>query len=126
MRRPRRSSPVPLAASLALTLVLSAVLAGVLGPSASAQIGPSRPTQDPTPPVWSISSVTPWVEPDGEFQVRFAPSTTVPADASLTVTIHQSVDVDDDSSLRRRVEEIIEGDDPGPFLRAPITTPIGP
>jgi hypothetical protein len=68
----------------------------------------------------SIASVSPWVEPDGEFQVRFHPSPGVPADAQLTVTIHQAIDPDD-GSLRRALADILNGAALGRILRAPIT-----
>ena len=72
--------------------------------------------------VLSIASVSPWVEPDGEFQVRFGPSPRVPADAQLTVTIHQALDPDDGESLRDALQDIFEGAAPGRILRAPITS----
>jgi hypothetical protein len=66
--------------------------------------------------VLAVASVSPWVEPDGEFQVRFEPSDRVPPDATLSVTIHQSMTPGD--SLRDEVEEIVDGGSPGAILHA--------
>ena len=75
-------------------------------------------------PVLGIASVTPWVTPDGEFQVRFAPSTDVPADATLTMTIHQRLTARSVDGLREQVLDAIDGDDPGRVLQTPVTTPF--
>jgi hypothetical protein len=72
--------------------------------------------------ILSVSSVSPWVTADGEFQIRFAPSDEVPADARITVTIHQSVEPGD--SLREAVDDIIDGAAPGKVLQAPVTRPV--
>jgi hypothetical protein len=71
----------------------------------------------------SITAVSPWVASDGQFQVRFAPSTAVPAGAELTYTIHQSLTTSRSGTLRDRVNEAIEGT-AGPNLRAPVTEPL--
>lgn len=75
-------------------------------------------------PVLEIASVSPWVSPDGEFQVRFDPSTAVPPDARLTVTIRESLEAGDDESLRVAVQDVIDGGSTGRVLQAPVTVPL--
>jgi hypothetical protein len=75
-------------------------------------------------PVLEIASVSPWVSPDGEFQVRFDPSTTVPADARLTVTIREPLETEDDESLRVTVQDVIDGGSSGRVLQTPVTVPL--
>lgn len=94
-----------------LIVVVGTLLVTSLVPGAGAP--PSAGAQ-PNAEVLRIASVSPWVAPDGEFQVRFEPSTMVPPDAELTVTIHQSVS---GTSLRDEVAEILDGDAPGRILR---------
>lgn len=91
--------------------------------------GPVTPTgavvaQPRDEQVLRIASVSPWVTPDGEFQVRFEPSTSVPADADLTITIHQPLDAEDDRTLRAAVQEIVEGQRPERVLQTPSTVPF--
>lgn len=71
-----------------------------------------------------ISSVTPWVQADGEFQIRFAPSSKIPADAKLTYTIHQSLVASAKQSLRSKVLDLINGGPTGRVLQAPVTRPL--
>ena len=92
------------------------------GTTARASGGSDDQDSDDGDDLLSIASVSPWVEPDGEFQVRFDPSPRVPADAQMTVTIHQAIDPEDGDSLRGALEEILDGAAPGRILRAPITS----
>lgn len=71
-----------------------------------------------------IERVSPWVEPDGDFNVAFLPTTDIPPDAQLTVTIHQALRETTDDSLREQVHEIIETGMLGKILQTPITTPV--
>ena len=101
----------------ALACAVGALTPGAL---AAAPTRGSTPTQQPVPtPVLEVASVSPWVEPDGEFQVRFAPSDTVPPGAQLTVTIHQALVDDDGASLREQLVELAQGAAPGPILQPP-------
>jgi hypothetical protein len=91
-------------------------------PVARAQV---RPTVGATPDApLRIESVSPWVEPDGEFQVRFAPTTAVPADARLTVTVHQSLGLDGPDGLRDEVLELVGGASPRRILQVPFTVDV--
>jgi len=80
----------------------------------------ARATTEPL----SITAVSPWVASDGEFLVRFAPTTAVPAGAELTYTIHQSLTPGRSGTLRDRVNDAIEGTSTGPILRTPVTQPL--
>lgn len=100
-----------------------AATVGTTRPAAARPAVAQQPAQQPDQPL-QVSSVTPWVAPDGEFQVRFAPSTSVPPDADLTVTIHQSLQADDEQSLRESLIGIIEGASPGRVLQTPATVPF--
>ncbi|HTN99941.1 MAG TPA: hypothetical protein VL068_04630, partial [Microthrixaceae bacterium] len=71
--------------------------------------------------VLTVSSVTPWVDADGEFQVRFSPTGKVPTGAKLTYTIHQSLVGTMRQSLRTKVAEILAGSSSGKVLQAPKT-----
>ncbi len=121
--RPTRRLAATTASALVLALV---VLSGTAQGQHAAQGQPPPPegVQDPTEPVLGIASVTPWVTPDGEFQVRFAPTTDVPADALLTVTIHQRLPARTVDELRERVLDAIDDDDLGKVLQTPVTTPL--
>lgn len=110
-----RAAAAALLALLVLVPTLATVPAAGAGPAARE---PARGTDE----LLSIASVSPWVEHDGEFQVRFEPSPDVPPDAELTVTVHQSLDEDDD--LRDVVTGILEGDSPGRILQRPRTRPV--
>jgi hypothetical protein len=101
--------------ALAALAVLGSATAS---PVSSAAAGSAR---DPDP-VLTIASVSPWVEADGEFQVRFDPSTTVPPDAQLTITIHQPLD--DDEELRSAVQDVIDGGSSGRVLQTPVTVAL--
>jgi hypothetical protein len=130
MRRPvgvRACGPagrvvVALATALAVLGAGASAFAAPLGGPSGSDRGESARRQGATAPLLAIASVSPWVSPDGEFQVRFSPTTSVPGDAQLTVTIHQSLESSSEESVRTQVERIIDGASPGPFLRAPITT----
>lgn len=73
--------------------------------------------------VLSVASVSPWVASDGEFQVRFDPTTSLPAEAQLTITIHEPVDADE-GELADELGEIIRGGEPGRVLQTPLTVPF--
>lgn len=74
--------------------------------------------------VLGIASISPWVEPDGEFQVRFAPTSAVPPGAVLTVTIHQQLRAGTIEGLRERVLEVIAGEYDSRVLQAPSSIPL--
>ncbi len=75
-------------------------------------------------PMVQVASVSPWVEPEGEFQVRFGPTVTIPPGSQLTVTIHETLRATDDTSLRSEVNDVIEGGSTGRILQAPVTVPF--
>ncbi len=108
-------------AAVALALV---VLATAAGGSRAAASPAGRPTdrQSPAAPadVLSVEFVSPSVAPDGTFEVRFAPTTGIPADAVVRVTIHQPLGA---SGLRAAVGRVADGGSPGGAVRGPIEVP---
>jgi len=71
-----------------------------------------------------ISSVSPWVTSNGEFQVRFEPTTEIPAGALLTYTVHQGLRPSRQETLRDKVDGIIAGASSGKILQTPSTRPF--
>lgn len=113
--------------ALRTTIVMTVLCATVLSSTVlSAAVLPVHPlgapsaggpfTGAPTTEVLSIASVSPWVDPDGQFQVRFQPATGVPSDARLRATIHENATTD--SSTRVAVEEILDGEPTGRVLHS--------
>jgi hypothetical protein len=74
--------------------------------------------------VLGIESVTPWVEPSGTFNVRFAPSTGVPPDSLLRVTIHQPLRVGKGESLADLIDASSAEDWDGSVLQGPMEFPV--
>ncbi len=103
---------------------LGAVLCSTVLATAPSGATPGVVAQDRNTGVLDITSVTPWVAPDGEFQVRFAPTTQVPAGAELTYTIHQALTPTPNASLRSQVEAVLAGAPPGRILQRQITRPL--
>lgn len=89
------------------------------------EAAPGRSNGAATPAdVLDITSVTPWVDADGDFQVRFGPTSSIPADAQLTYTIHQSLVPTKSEDLRDQVNGVIDGASAGKVLQAPETRPL--
>lgn len=108
-----------------LVLVLALFSGSAQGQSSTPEQAPSRGEGSvSSESVLGIASVTPWVAPDGEFQVRFAPTTDVPAGANLTVTIHQRLTARSVDGMRERVLGAIDDGDLGRVLQTPVTTPL--
>ncbi|MHB1138579.1 MAG: hypothetical protein ACYC2O_06435, partial [Microthrixaceae bacterium] len=122
MRRHRHDRGArALRGALALWVLAAATVLGVIHPVAAADAVARQQDPDVRSELLDISSVTPWVSPDGEFQVRFAPSTAVPAGAELTYTIHQALAPTSSSSLRAQVEAVLEDGTPGRILQRPTS-----
>ncbi|MFM7068232.1 MAG: DUF6049 family protein, partial [Actinomycetes bacterium] len=77
------------------------------------------------PELLRISAVSPWVQPDGVFQVRFTLAASVPLDAEITWTVHQRLTGGRVTTLRQRVDRALDGGPLGRVLRAPTTQAIG-
>ncbi|MDQ2677837.1 MAG: DUF6049 family protein [Actinomycetota bacterium] len=110
-----------------LLLVLVATLSAVLPLAVVLPAGDvgAQPSGSPASrPGFEITTVSPWVEADGDFEVRFAPTSTVPADSELTWTIHQSLVPDRDEDLRQQVRSIIDGESAGRILQSSVTVPV--
>ena len=68
--------------------------------------------------------MSPWVEPEGDFQVRFAPTAAVPLDAVFSYTVHQRLRSQGTASLRDAVDDVLDdGPLPG-VLQAPVSSPV--
>jgi len=98
----------------------SLLLAMSFGLSATAQTTSAAVLQGPDPVV-RISAVSPWVNSNGEFQVRFAPSVAVPAGSQLTFTVHQALQPTRTETLRDKVDAVMNGASPGRVLQSPET-----
>ncbi len=105
-----------------LLLVMVATLCALLPLRDVAAQGPAGPTGPRLG--FEITSVSPWVPADGEFEVAFAPTATVPADAELTWTIHQSLVPERTADLRQQVRDIIDGESAGRILQSSVTVPV--
>lgn len=116
--------PLPARRVLVAALVLTAMVGvgSVPNEQVGAQPAPGTGTDRPAELV-DVASVSPWVEPDGDFEVRFGPSPAVPDGALLTVTIHESIDPRR-GSVRDELLEVLDGAAPGRILQAPITVPF--
>lgn len=117
--RPTRHAAGPVTALLVTTLALAAVLTAAAAP-VSAQRGPTEEGPEPL----RITAVSPWVAPDGVFQVRMTPAAGLPLDARLTWTVHQRLATGRERSLRQRVDDVLDGGQVGRVVQAPVTTPL--
>lgn len=103
-------------------VVLGACLATLVPPAAatpatSEQAEPSRALR--------VAAVSPWVAPDGEFQLRFDTDPSVGPDAELSVTIFQALRPGQSRSVRQSVEDILDGEAPGRVLRTMAPRALG-
>ena len=105
------------------TLILSLVVGGAITslsmaatPPVSAQVAPASTTVPTTvetdssradPELLRISAVSPWVAPDGVFQVRFAVDPSVPLNSTITWTVHQRLVAGRVTTLRQRVDRAL-------------------
>ena len=114
-------------AAAALALVAVAVAVSLTGPgpgtaaASPSDRGATLQSVPAAPDLLSIDFVSPWVAPDGTFEVRFAPATGVPADSELRVTIHQPLGRG--SGLRAAVARVADGGSPGGVVQGPIDLP---
>lgn len=72
-----------------------------------------------------VTSITPWVDSEGEFQLRFRVDPSIPADAKLSYTIHQPLRATGNRTLHEVLDDVIRGGSPGKVLQAPVTLPLG-
>lgn len=113
---------IPMGGAQAAPSVQSAQAPGSAGNSAT------RRTQDTqgetTESAVQINSISPWVDSEGEFQIRFTVAASVPADAELTYTIHQPLHPTSTRPLHEVLDNVIDGGSPGKVLQAPVTAPL--
>lgn len=77
----------------------------------------------PTATELEVLSVSPWVEADGEFEVRFAIPRGWPVDTTISATVRQRLNPDD-GSLRDATEELLADGVPTRNLQAPLSFPV--
>lgn len=119
--------PLVLRTGVMITLVLAfswSVPAVTAIPAPNTERNPARQGNPPSATGLTVTSVSPWVAPDGNFQVRFAPSTSVPLDAVFSYTVQQRLRPDGDESLRYSVERVLDGGALPGVLQAPVSTPV--
>lgn len=108
-----------------LVAVLALSLAAVLWPASPAAAGPA-PARQPAATAIVVTSVSPWVDPDGDFRVELRVEGDLPADATLTTEVHQRLRATSRTTLRAALDEVLDGGDPGSPMQAPRTQPIAP
>ncbi len=106
-----------------LLTVCSGAVAIVIAGVSPAQASQAAPTQQPAE-VLQISSISPWVNSTGEFQVRFEPTVAVPPGSILTYTVHQGLQPTRSQTLRDKVDGVIDGASAGKVLQSPVTKPL--
>ena len=134
--RQRPNATLRLPRTTALLVVLGSVLMGLI-PMGGAQAAPSKrsagnvearraqDTQDEAAEsAVQINSISPWVDSEGEFQIRFTVASSIPADAELTYTIHQPLRSTATRPLNEVLDNVIDGGSPGKVLQAPVTAPL--
>lgn len=113
-----RSQGALTARALALALAILAVVTSPASALVDWQAGGLPP-----PPL-QVASVSPWVAPDGTFEVSFLPTTAAPLDATLSYTIHQRLRPGRSSTLRERLNAVLDGADPGGVLQSTVRAPM--
>lgn len=108
-----RPAAAPPAALVAVTFIAVLLLTS-LPPSAGAE-------PRSTPAAATVLDVSPWVAPDGDWQVELGLSSEPPPGSALRYTIHQPLPA---SRLRARLEEILDGATLGPSLHNTVTVPL--
>lgn len=103
---------------------LALALAVLLVATSPAQALVDRQAGGPPPPPLQVASVSPWVAPDGTFEVSFLPTTTAPLDATLSYTIHQRLRPGRGTTLRERTDAVLDGAEPGGILQATVRAPM--
>ncbi len=100
-------------AVLALVVLLAAIAGGGRPPAAGA-----------ADDMLEVTSVSPWVDPEGVFQVRFGPSSAVPLDAVFSYTVHQRLRPGPEGPLRSTLEDILDGGGLGGVLQSPVNASV--
>jgi len=110
-----------------MVAVTSLVAAGTVSDHVGASPSPATTTAQggdedgPARVPLDLSFVSPFVSPQGAFELRFAPTIAVPTDATMEVRIHRRLS--SGSGLRAAVARVAEGGSPGSVLAGPIRIP---
>jgi hypothetical protein len=104
-------------AAVVLTAIITAVVLApaLAGAPAAAQVGPPGTTY------LSLASVSPWVAADGTWSVRWSIAVEPPLDSVLRYTVHQAFS---GAEARRRLDDVLDGDDLGPTLQGAAEVPL--
>lgn len=115
---------VTLAATLALASLASLAPAQPAG--ASRASAPRVRTAEGGPNdgnLLQVASISPWVDADGAFDIRFAPSSGVPEGAELTYSVFQRLE-GSTAGLAQAVRDATADSPPSRLLQAPRTVPV--
>jgi hypothetical protein len=118
-----RSFSLRLLVAFALLGLVAAI--GPIGalPAGGSSRSPQQPSPQPSPapPALQVTFVSPSVPPTGTFELRFAPTTSVPPDSTMVVRIHRRLSGGED--LRAEVARVANGGSAGSVLEGPIELP---
>lgn len=103
------------ASMIVLALAASCWIAHAPFAEATGNVATSVPELD-------VVSVAPWVDPDGNWIVRFRMGE-IPMDATLTYSVRQPLKGSDDS-VRSQLRDLASGEENGSPLQGPRTVPI--
>jgi len=92
--------------------------------AAQADPEPTPSTTDVPRTVIEVTKVTPWVQPDGDFEVEMRVTGAVPDGAQLRTDIHQRIRAGSRTTLRREVERAMNDDALPGHLQTPSTRPL--
>ena len=115
-------TPLSARAPVALIAGLLALLVPLAAP-VGARSAPAGSARQDTPTI-RVTSVTPWVEPDGDFRVELRIEGAVPPDAVIRTAVHQRLRASRSDSLRDVVADAVAGEDLPGMMQSPASRPL--
>ncbi len=109
-----------------MVLIMGALLLAAVpaAPTNAAAVEAQPPITTSSDEVLRIDAASPWVDADGTFEVRFAPSATVPLDARFRITIHQRLNATEPGDLLRSVDDVLSEGAGEDVLQEPQEFPV--
>lgn len=108
----------------ALVLICSCTATSIAS-AATGAVGPAdHSLAGATGEPLEVTSVSPWVQPDGVFQVRFAPTSAVPLDSVFSYTVHQRLRNEGSDTIRSTLEGVIDGGSPRGVLQSRVSASV--